>query len=56
MFADVELDEVAFGFGVVSLLSSLIAIGFGTGLMYVLGDVAGETLHVCNTYLGASFY
>ncbi|CAE7217511.1 unnamed protein product, partial [Rhizoctonia solani] len=44
MFADVELDSVSFGFGVVSLLSSLISIGFGTGLMYVLGDVAGGTL------------
>ncbi|KAG8722433.1 hypothetical protein FRC08_002414 [Ceratobasidium sp. 394] len=45
MFAGVELDSVTFGFGIVSLLSSLISIGFGTGLMYVLGDVAGETLH-----------
>lgn len=44
MFADVELDKVSFGFGVVSLLSSLISIGFGTGLMYVLGDVDGGTL------------
>ncbi|KAF8683260.1 hypothetical protein RHS04_01980 [Rhizoctonia solani] len=49
MFADVELDAVAFGFGVVSLLSSLISIGFGTGLMYVLGDVAGETLKKIGT-------
>lgn len=46
MFADVELDRVSFGFGVVSLLSSLISIGFGTGLMYVLGDVNGRTLGV----------
>lgn len=46
MFADVELDRVSFGFGVVSLLSSLISIGFGTGLMYVLGDVDGHTLNV----------
>ena len=46
MFANVELDSVSFGFGVVSLLSSLISIGFGTGLMYVLGDVAGDTLKV----------
>ncbi|KAG9098997.1 hypothetical protein FS749_002399 [Ceratobasidium sp. UAMH 11750] len=45
MFAGVELDSVTFGFGIVSLLSSLISIGFGTGLMYVLGDVAGGTLH-----------
>ncbi|KAG8745515.1 hypothetical protein FRC10_007862 [Ceratobasidium sp. 414] len=49
MFAGVELDSVTFGFGIVSLLSSLISIGFGTGLMYVLGDVAGETLHVSST-------
>ncbi|CAE6359857.1 unnamed protein product [Rhizoctonia solani] len=49
MFADVELDAVSFGFGVVSLLSSLISIGFGTGLMYVLGDVAGETLKKIGT-------
>ncbi|KAG9119067.1 hypothetical protein FRC07_006092 [Ceratobasidium sp. 392] len=45
MFAGMELDSVTFGFGIVSLLSSLISIGFGTGLMYVLGDVAGETLN-----------
>ncbi|KAF8598021.1 hypothetical protein BDV93DRAFT_354731 [Ceratobasidium sp. AG-I] len=45
MFADVELDRAAFGLGVVSLLSSLISIGFGTGLMYVLGDVEGHTLN-----------
>ncbi|CAE6375858.1 unnamed protein product [Rhizoctonia solani] len=49
MFADVELDAVSFGFGVVSLLSSLISIGFGTGLMYVLGDVAGDTLKKIGT-------
>ncbi|KAJ1301771.1 hypothetical protein OPQ81_009000 [Rhizoctonia solani] len=49
MFADVKLDAVSFGFGVVSLLSSLISIGFGTGLMYVLGDVAGETLKKIGT-------
>ncbi|CAE6529223.1 unnamed protein product [Rhizoctonia solani] len=49
MFADVELDSVSFGFGVVSLLSSLISIGFGTGLMYVLGDVAGDTLKKIGT-------
>ncbi|KAG8762276.1 hypothetical protein FRC11_010135 [Ceratobasidium sp. 423] len=49
MFANVGLDAVSFGFGVVSLLSSLISIGFGTGLMYVLGDVAGETLKKIGT-------
>ncbi|CAE6475507.1 unnamed protein product [Rhizoctonia solani] len=49
MFANVELDAVSFGFGVVSLLSSLISIGFGTGLMYVLGDVSGETLKKIGT-------
>ncbi|KAH7320380.1 hypothetical protein B0J17DRAFT_296463 [Rhizoctonia solani] len=37
LFADVELDGISFGFGVVSLLSSLISIGFGTGLMSVFG-------------------
>jgi len=45
LFANVQLARGPFGFGVVSLLSSLIAIGFGTGLMYVLGDVDGEVLH-----------
>ena len=35
-----------FALGVVSLLSSLISIGFGVGLTYVLGDVQGPTLHV----------
>ncbi|QRV97285.1 hypothetical protein RhiJN_25304 [Ceratobasidium sp. AG-Ba] len=44
VFAGLELDSVTFGFGIVSLLSSLISIGFGTGLMYVLGNVPGSTL------------
>jgi len=42
--SSIPLSAVAFALGIVSLLSSLTSIGFGTGLIYVLGDVRGETL------------
>lgn len=44
--SNVPLSDDAFAFGIVSLLSSLISIGFGVGLIYVLGDVRGRTLNV----------
>lgn len=44
--SSLPLSGVAFALGVVALLSSLISIGFGTGLIYVLGDVPGESLQV----------
>jgi hypothetical protein len=46
LFSDFEMDAAAFAFGIISLLSSLMATGFGVGLMYVLGDVDGHTLKV----------
>jgi len=49
LFANFSIDPAAFALGVTSLLSSLIAIGFGVGLIYVLGDVKGFRLHVIGT-------
>lgn len=46
LFASFSIGPVAFALGITSLLSSLIAIGFGVGLIYVLGDVKGFRLHV----------
>jgi len=40
---------------VISLLSSLIAIGFGVGLIYVLVDVPGSSLHAVG-YLHTKLY
>jgi len=42
--SSLPLSGFAFALGIVSLLGSLISIGFGTGLIYVLGDCRGETL------------
>ena len=46
LFSSLTISNAAFALGVISLLSSLIAIGFGVGLTYVLGDVPGRSLHV----------
>ena len=46
LFSSFPISNAAFTLGVMSLLSSLIAIGFGVGLTYVLGDVPGSRLHV----------
>ena len=46
LFSSFTISNAAFALGVISLLSSLIAIGFGVGLTYVLGDVPGKRLHV----------
>ncbi|KIM49537.1 hypothetical protein M413DRAFT_110740 [Hebeloma cylindrosporum] len=46
LFSSATISNAAFALGVISLLSSLIAIGFGVGLMYVLGDVPGSRLHI----------
>ena len=46
LFSSFTISSVAFALGVISLLSSLMAIGFGVGLTYVLGDVPGLRLHV----------
>ena len=46
LFSEFEQSAASFAFGLVSLLSSLMAIGFGVGLIYVLGDVHGDTLQV----------
>ncbi|KAH8108870.1 hypothetical protein DFH11DRAFT_1516302, partial [Phellopilus nigrolimitatus] len=47
VFADLPLSRASFSLGIISLLSSLIAIGFGVGLIYVLGDVKGISLLAC---------
>ncbi|OCB90585.1 prenyltransferase [Sanghuangporus baumii] len=44
VFSDYPLSPASFTLGIISLLSSLIAIGFGVGLIYVLVDVPGGTL------------
>lgn len=44
--SELSLSHEAFAFGIVSLLSSLTSIGFGVGLIYVLGDVRGVILNV----------
>ncbi|KAL5492101.1 hypothetical protein ACEPAI_3548 [Sanghuangporus weigelae] len=44
VFADFPLSKASFTLGIISLLSSLIAIGFGVGLIYVLGDVRGSSI------------
>ncbi|EJD07246.1 uncharacterized protein FOMMEDRAFT_24671 [Fomitiporia mediterranea MF3/22] len=44
VFADFPLSRASFTLGIISLLSSLIAIGFGVGLIYVLGDVHGSSI------------
>ncbi|TFK42594.1 hypothetical protein BDQ12DRAFT_757564 [Crucibulum laeve] len=49
LFADYPIASSAFALGIVSLLSSLISIGFGVGLIYVLGDVDGRRLHIIAT-------
>ncbi|KAF8894603.1 hypothetical protein BD779DRAFT_851725 [Infundibulicybe gibba] len=49
IFSGLSLSNKAFTFGVVALLSSLISIGFGVGLIYVLGDVSGPRLHHIGT-------
>ena len=46
LFSPFTISNAAFALGVISLLSSLIAIGFGVGMTYVLGDVPGTSLHV----------
>ena len=46
LFSTYTVSNTTFALGVISLLSSLIAIGFGVGLTYVLGDVPGSRLHV----------
>jgi len=46
LFGSYTFSGGAFAFGVASLLSSLICIGFGVGLIYVLGDVSGHTLRL----------
>lgn len=48
IFSEFELSAPTFAFGIISLLSSLMSIGFGVGLIYVLGDVRGDTLKVSN--------
>ncbi|KAL5492113.1 hypothetical protein ACEPAI_3560 [Sanghuangporus weigelae] len=44
LFSDYPLSRASFALGIISLLSSLIATGFGVGLIYVLVDVPGSTL------------
>ncbi|KAI5118396.1 hypothetical protein M0805_007530 [Coniferiporia weirii] len=46
VFADFPLTSASFTLGIISLLSSLISIGFGVGMIYVLGDVQGGTLRM----------
>ncbi|GBE80562.1 hypothetical protein SCP_0302770 [Sparassis crispa] len=46
LFSNYPFGPSAFAFGITSLLSSLICIGFGVGLIYVLGDVHGSTLRM----------
>ena len=46
IFANYVLSRASFALGIICLLSSLIAIGFGVGLNYVLVDVNGEVLMV----------
>jgi len=46
VFSDFPLSTSSFTLGIISLLTSLIAIGFGVGLTYVLGDVRGTSLNL----------
>jgi len=46
VFANYVLSRASFALGIISLLSSLIVIGFGVGLSYVLADVSGNVLMV----------
>ncbi|KAF9451037.1 hypothetical protein P691DRAFT_808881 [Macrolepiota fuliginosa MF-IS2] len=45
VFSDYPLSTAGFALGIISLLSSLIATGFGVGLIYVLGDLKGSRYH-----------
>jgi len=46
VFSPLTIGPASFAIGVTSMFSSLISIGFGVGLIYVLGDVGGNTLRV----------
>ncbi|KAI5118398.1 hypothetical protein M0805_007532 [Coniferiporia weirii] len=46
VFSNFPLTRASFALGIISLLSSLISIGFGVGLIYVLGDVEGDMLRM----------
>ncbi|KAG8856926.1 hypothetical protein FRB96_006189 [Tulasnella sp. 330] len=48
--SNIHLTALAFALGIVSLLTSLISIGFGTGLIYVLGDIIADRYTVLFPY------
>jgi len=48
VFSGTTLSRGSFALGIISLLSSLISIGVGAGMAYVLGDVPGVTLRAVN--------
>jgi len=49
LFGNYGLSSSALAAGVVSLLSSLICIGYGAALIYVLGDAPGSILRSAGT-------